>query len=73
MQDISGDSPNEMNEHAPGLFYLLEQRGFEQLATERGTELFFLSLLRLVGDQTNLWWCKGHADRLQANILVRQR
>jgi hypothetical protein len=39
-----------MNEHAPGLFYLLERRGLEQLTTDRGTELFLLSLLRLVRD-----------------------
>ena len=47
-QDISGEGLGDPNEHAPGLFYLLERRGLEQIATRRGVELFHLALLRLV-------------------------
>lgn len=47
-QDISGESSGDPNEHAPGLFYLLEKRGLAQIATSRGIELFLLGVIRLV-------------------------
>jgi hypothetical protein len=50
LKDISGERSGGTNEHAPGLFYLIEKRGPEQIATSRGSELLFLSLIRLVGD-----------------------
>lgn len=49
-QDISGDGLADPTDHAPGLFYLLEMRGPEQIGTRRGAELFLLALLRLVCD-----------------------
>lgn len=48
MKDISGEGVGDPSEHAPGLYYLLERRGMEQLATRRGVELFLLALIRLV-------------------------
>ena len=48
LKDISGERSGGPNEHAPGLFYLIEKRGPEQVATNRGSELLFLSLIRLV-------------------------
>jgi len=48
LKDISGDQSGDPNEHAPGLFYLIERRGSSQLATSRGAELLFLALIRLV-------------------------
>lgn len=48
MQDISGEGSGDPNEHAPGLFYLLEKRGLAQIATSRGIELFLLGVIRLV-------------------------
>lgn len=49
LKDISGDESGNPNEHAPGLFYLIEKRSPEQIATSRGAELLFLALIRLVG------------------------
>ena len=49
LKDISGEESGHPNEHAPGLFYLIEKRGPEQIATSRGAELLFLALIRLVG------------------------
>jgi hypothetical protein len=48
LKDISGERHGGSSEHAPGLFYLVEKRGPEQIATSRGAELLFLSLIRLV-------------------------
>lgn len=48
LKDISGEKHGGTSEHAPGLFYLVEKRGPEQIATSRGAELLFLSLIRLV-------------------------
>ncbi|KAH8657349.1 hypothetical protein BGZ61DRAFT_371385 [Ilyonectria robusta] len=45
--DISGEGLGDPNEHAPGLFYLLEKRGPGQIGTKRGAELFHLALIRL--------------------------
>ncbi|GAB1313184.1 Sterol uptake control 2 [Madurella fahalii] len=47
LKDISGERHGGPGEHAPGLFYLVEKRGPEQIATSRGSELLFLSLIRL--------------------------
>lgn len=49
LKDISGERSGSPSEHAPGLFYLVEKRGPMQVATSRGAELLFLSLIRLVG------------------------
>ncbi|KAM5369007.1 hypothetical protein ACJZ2D_009210 [Fusarium nematophilum] len=46
-KDISGEGLGDPNEHAPGLFYLLEKRGPGQIGTRRGAELFLLAHLRL--------------------------
>ncbi|KAL6915014.1 hypothetical protein FSHL1_012687 [Fusarium sambucinum] len=46
-KDFSGEGLGDPNEHASGLFYLLEKRGPSQIATRRGSELFLLALLRL--------------------------
>ncbi|KAH7129850.1 hypothetical protein B0J13DRAFT_509161 [Dactylonectria estremocensis] len=46
-KDISGEGLGDPNEHAPGLFYLLERRGPGQIGTRRGAELFLLAHLRL--------------------------
>ncbi|KAM0548807.1 hypothetical protein ACHAPJ_009663 [Fusarium lateritium] len=46
-KDFSGEGLGDPNEHAPGLFYLLEKRGPSQIGTRRGAELFLLALLRL--------------------------
>ncbi|KAF5650807.1 c6 transcription [Fusarium tjaetaba] len=46
-KDISGEGFGDPSEHASGLYFLLETRGLEQLATGRGFELYVLSLLRL--------------------------
>ncbi|KAH7129804.1 hypothetical protein B0J13DRAFT_482093 [Dactylonectria estremocensis] len=46
-KDISGEGSGDPNEHAPGLFYLVEKRGPGQIGTKRGAELFHLALLRL--------------------------
>ncbi|MBE3047391.1 hypothetical protein IMZ48_33735, partial [Candidatus Bathyarchaeota archaeon] len=48
LKDVSGEESGDPNEHAPGLFYLIEKRGMEQMATSRGSELLFLALVRLV-------------------------
>jgi hypothetical protein len=48
-KDISGEGFGDPSEHASGLYFLLEMRGIEQLATGSGFELYILSLLRLVG------------------------
>lgn len=48
LEDISGEGSGDPSEHAPGLFYLIEKRGPEQIATSRGAELLFLALIRLV-------------------------
>lgn len=48
LKDVSGEESGDPNEHAPGLFYLVEKRGMEQMATNRGSELLFLALIRLV-------------------------
>jgi hypothetical protein len=53
MRDIGGERPDQDNEHAPGLFYLLQKRGLEQLTTRRGTEILLLALLRLVSTSLN--------------------
>lgn len=47
LKDVSGEGTGDPNEHAPGLFYLLEKRGPGQIATRRGAELFLLAHLRL--------------------------
>ncbi|KAM7211617.1 hypothetical protein V8F06_013002 [Rhypophila decipiens] len=47
LRDISGAGDDHPNEHASGLFYLIEKRGPEQVATSRGAELLFLALIRL--------------------------
>ncbi|KAF5232326.1 hypothetical protein FAUST_8788 [Fusarium austroamericanum] len=46
-KDFSGEGLGDPNEHASGLFYLLERRGPSQIGTRRGAELFLLALLRL--------------------------
>ncbi|KAF3007242.1 hypothetical protein E8E14_009334 [Neopestalotiopsis sp. 37M] len=46
-KDISGEDWGDPCEHAPGLYYLLERRGMEQLCTNRGFELFMLALIKL--------------------------
>lgn len=48
LKDVSGEESGDPNEHAPGLFYLIEKRGLEQMATSTGSELLFLALIRLV-------------------------
>lgn len=48
LKDVSGEESGDPSEHAPGLFYLIEKRGLEQMATSRGSELLFLALIRLV-------------------------
>ncbi|KAM7202241.1 hypothetical protein V8F33_002958 [Rhypophila sp. PSN 637] len=48
LRDISGAGDDHPNEHASGLYYLIEKRGPEQVATSRGAELLFLALIRLV-------------------------
>ncbi|KAK3291422.1 uncharacterized protein B0H64DRAFT_348602 [Chaetomium fimeti] len=47
LNDISGERPGGPREHAPGLYYLVEKRGPEQIATSQGAELLFLALIRL--------------------------
>ncbi|KAK4184343.1 hypothetical protein QBC35DRAFT_506104 [Podospora australis] len=47
LKDINGEEAGDPSAHAPGLFYLIEKRGHQQMATSRGTELFFLALIRL--------------------------
>ncbi|KAI8623354.1 hypothetical protein F5Y19DRAFT_458919 [Xylariaceae sp. FL1651] len=42
-----GEGWGDPGEHASGLYYLLEKRGFEQLCTRRGFELLILALLKL--------------------------
>jgi len=54
LKDISGEESGNPNEHAPGLYYLIEKRGPEQIATSRGAELLFLALIRLVSLVTRL-------------------
>ncbi|SPJ73364.1 uncharacterized protein FTOL_03094 [Fusarium torulosum] len=46
-KDFSGEGLGDPNEHASGLFYLLEKRGPSQIGTRRGSELFLLAHLRL--------------------------
>jgi hypothetical protein len=48
LKDVSGEGMGDASEHAAGLYYLLERRGVEQLATRKGWELFMLALIRLV-------------------------
>ena len=48
LNDICGEQTGGPREHAPGLYYLVEKRGPEQIATSRGAELLFLALIRLV-------------------------
>lgn len=50
LKDISGEGSGDPNEHASGLFYLLEARGPDQIFSRTGAELFLLALLRLVSD-----------------------
>ncbi|KXJ85885.1 hypothetical protein Micbo1qcDRAFT_190807 [Microdochium bolleyi] len=45
--DISGEGGARDGGHAPGLYYLLEQRGKDQLLTKTGSEIFFLGVMRL--------------------------
>ncbi|KAH7124640.1 hypothetical protein EDB81DRAFT_811310 [Dactylonectria macrodidyma] len=45
--DVSGNSSHSPGVHAPGLYYLLQQRGYHQFTTARGLELFFYSVVRL--------------------------
>ncbi|KAH6842196.1 hypothetical protein B0I37DRAFT_345154 [Chaetomium sp. MPI-CAGE-AT-0009] len=47
LNDISGERSGGPREHVPGLYYLVEKRGPEQIATSRGAELLFLALIRL--------------------------
>lgn len=54
LKDISGERPDGPCEHAPGLFYLVEKRGPEQIATSQGAELLFLALIRLVSSITHM-------------------
>jgi hypothetical protein len=54
LKDISGEGSGDPGEHAPGLFYLIEKRGLEQIATSSGAELLFLALIRLVSRPDNL-------------------
>ncbi|KAI0394504.1 hypothetical protein F5Y17DRAFT_427591 [Xylariaceae sp. FL0594] len=46
-KDVGEEGWGDAGEHASGLYYLLEKRGVEQLFTNRGFELFLLSLLKL--------------------------
>ncbi|KAI1810820.1 hypothetical protein GGS20DRAFT_152085 [Poronia punctata] len=46
-KDIGEEGWGDAGEHASGLYYLLERRGVEQIFTNRGFELFLLSLLKL--------------------------
>ncbi|GAP87192.1 putative transcriptional regulatory protein [Rosellinia necatrix] len=46
-KDIGEAGWGDPSEHASGLYYLLERRGVEQFCTQRGFELFLLSLLKL--------------------------
>lgn len=46
-KEIGEEGYGDPNEHAAGLYYLLEKRGMEQLCTNRGFELFLLALLKL--------------------------
>ncbi len=54
LKDISGEGSGDPNEHASGLFYLLEARGPDQIFSRTGAELFLLALLRLVSAQDKL-------------------
>ncbi|KAH8812233.1 hypothetical protein F5884DRAFT_305618 [Xylogone sp. PMI_703] len=47
LKDITGENSGDPNEHAPGLYYLIDKRGDGQLATNRGAELLVLALIRL--------------------------
>ncbi|CRK41797.1 hypothetical protein BN1723_005190 [Verticillium longisporum] len=47
LKDISGEGSGDSQEHAPGLFYLLEQRGPDQIISKIGAQLFLLAHLRL--------------------------
>ncbi|KAI9162838.1 Cytochrome P450 monooxygenase ALT8 [Paramyrothecium foliicola] len=46
-KDMSGESFGDASEHAAGIYYLLDIRGIEQLATSTGVELLIFSLMRL--------------------------
>ncbi|KAI1317927.1 hypothetical protein F5Y16DRAFT_414539 [Xylariaceae sp. FL0255] len=46
-KDVGGEGQGDPGEHASGLYYILEKRGYEQLFTSRGFELFLLALLKL--------------------------
>ncbi|KAM0272211.1 hypothetical protein ACHAQH_008793 [Verticillium albo-atrum] len=52
LKDISGEGSGDPQEHAPGLFYLLEQRGPDQIISKTGAQLFLLAHLRLRPSQT---------------------
>lgn len=54
LKDISGERDGGSTEHASGLFYLVEKRGPEQIATSQGAELLFLALIRLVSTSNML-------------------
>ncbi|CRK41810.1 hypothetical protein BN1723_005203 [Verticillium longisporum] len=47
LKDISGKGSGNSQDHAPGLFYLLEQRGPDQIISKIGAQLFLLAHLRL--------------------------
>ncbi|EGY17083.1 uncharacterized protein VDAG_08247 [Verticillium dahliae VdLs.17] len=47
LKDISGEGSGNSQDHAPGLFYLLEQRGTDQIISKIGAQLFLLAHLRL--------------------------
>lgn len=53
-QDITGEGQGDIQEHASGLYYILENRGVEQLCTRRGFELFLLALIKLVSHDSFL-------------------
>ncbi|KAI0148713.1 hypothetical protein GGR57DRAFT_227669 [Xylariaceae sp. FL1272] len=46
-KDVGEQGWGDPNEHASGLYYILERRGFEQLFTSVGFELFITALLKL--------------------------
>jgi hypothetical protein len=48
-QDLSVERHDQPNIHSPGLCFLLEKRGKEQLSSGVGIELYILGMMRLVG------------------------
>ncbi|KAI1270530.1 hypothetical protein F5Y18DRAFT_414230 [Xylariaceae sp. FL1019] len=46
-KDVGEQGWGDPNEHASGLYYIMEKRGFEQLFTSVGFELFITALLKL--------------------------